>query len=127
MPIHKIISMSRALEVLNQAIEADAGAMKTILQHNVVVNRDFASQFHCNFHNGTPVTSLMNLLNAIFGFDAHGKGTIAVAVAQVCPNCGHVKNDEIENRECLACIDEETGGRFPFTGVPLQFVDLEMG
>jgi|GEM_PF-935247 len=85
MPIKESVTIDAAIEVLNQAVEADPEAMRALIAHRVPCNEKMAShptiQVAAAGASGRSArVGMLGILNGMFGVDEHGWGRIAAVL-----------------------------------------------
>ena len=80
MPIKDSITLDEAIEILNEAVEADSDAMGFLITNRVACNdslRKHPTIQVALFNEQSYTVGLLGILNGLFGIDEKGWGAIA--------------------------------------------------
>jgi hypothetical protein len=119
--INETISLGRAIDVLNRALEADPQAMRNLVETRVRCNEALADDptIQVMREFGGFSVGFLGVLNGIFGTDGRGWGTIAAEFEIICPNGHELPDCATGNHRCKECGEELQSGEL------LEFYDLE--
>lgn len=110
MPIKSQITIEETIKLLNEAVQADAKAMRDLIESRVECNATFAAHPTiqvANYHKKDAYTvGLLGILNGLFGIDDKGWGSIAAVFSVDCPR-GHETPELAGVGElCSTCKEE---------------------
>jgi len=110
------LNIDQLIEFLNELIDCDGDAIAKLIDNRVLCNEKLANhptvQVDAYSERGKFRVGLLGILNGIFGIHPSGMGQIAANYELLCPECGQVKEKELNyNDECPKCRNKIVMGK----------------